>query len=79
MTTVKEFMEELKWLVEDGMGDMPLVYRRDCGWSGMTNSSPSLHEGTTTIKADWSDDYTACRKKMEAGEIETIEVVTFSC
>jgi len=79
MITVKEFMEELKWLVEDGMGDMPLVNRRDIGWSGITNGSPRLDDGTTTIKADFSDDYNTCRKKMEAGEIETIEVVTFSC
>ena len=70
-------MEELEWLVEQGQGDMPLVYRRGCGWSGMTNSSPSLN-GTETIKADWSDDYDQCREKMANGEIETIEVVTFS-
>ena len=79
MTTVKEFMEELKWLVEDGMGDFPLVNRRGIGWSGITNNSPRLHEGTEIIKADWSDDYDTCREKMANGEIETIEVVTFSC
>lgn len=77
MTTVKEFMEELQWLVDEGKGDMPLVYRRDIGFSGMTNSTPSLN-GESTIKADFSDDYDTCRKKMEAGEIQTIEVVTFS-